>query len=114
MRNQEPSHESTVWETSGGARTAPPDPTKLRASSLGLRLLGFPDTDVACLRHDEQTDDETHRRHHDGVDQGIPDATARQKGGGGDERHEAPAPAVADVVGHGNGRVADPAREVLS
>src|SRR4029453_11083531 len=91
---------STVWGTSGGARTAPPDPTKLRASRLGLRLLGFPDTDVARLRHDEQTDDETHRRNHDGANKSIPAAPARQKSGGGDERHEAPAPALRVVVGH--------------
>src|SRR6266513_4601783 len=79
----------------------------------GLGLLLTPDTVVARFRHHEKADEETHRRHCNGVDQGITHAAGRQKCRGGDERHQAPAPAVADVVGHGNGRVADPAWEIL-
>src|SRR5882762_10640545 len=99
------------WEpgsTSDGHR---PEATESRANSRGLR--GTPNTIVARLRHHKQADEETHRRHRNGVDQGTAHAAGRQKCGGGDEWHQAPAPTVADGVGHGKGRVADSARKIL-
>src|SRR5438093_3425762 len=100
------------WGKRAGPGQPRPEAAKLRANGLGL--LGIPNTDVARFRHHKQADEETDRWHRNGVDQSIADAAAGQKCGGGDEGHQAPAPAVADVVGHGNGRVADPAREILS
>ena len=42
-----------------------------RAHRLRVGLIGTPDTIVAGFRHDKQTDDETHRRHDDRIDQGA-------------------------------------------
>src|SRR5882672_7750162 len=100
-------------ETRAGLKYTPPRPetTESRANSRGLR--GTPNTIVARLRHHKQADEEAHRRHRNRVDQGTAHAAGRQKCGGGDEWHQAPAPTVADVVGHGNGRVADSAWKIL-
>src|SRR5712671_882918 len=83
------------------------------SGSRGGAVCGNPNTVVTRLRHYEHADDETHRRDHNGVDQRIAHASGGKKRCGGDERHQTPAPAVADVVGHGNRRVADPAWKVL-
>src|SRR6266853_4866201 len=95
----------------GRGHDSPARRQQLRANSLGF--VGNPNAVVTCFRHYDQADDETHRRYHNGVDQGIAHASGGKKRGRGDERHQAPAPPVADVVGHGNRRVADPAWKIL-
>src|SRR5258706_3616091 len=95
----------------GRGHDSPARRQQLRSNSLGF--VGNPNAVVTCFRHYEQADDETHRRYHNGVDQGIGHAAGGKKCRGGDERHQTPAPAVADVVGHANGRIADPAWKVL-
>jgi hypothetical protein len=71
----------------------------------------FPDAHVAGLRHEDQAQDQAHGGDSDRVDQRISETAGRLKRRRGDERHQAAAPAIANHVGHGDGRVANPAGE---
>jgi hypothetical protein len=83
------------------------------AHLLGLCLLPFmfPDAHFVRLGHEEEAQDQAHRRNRDRVDQCIGETAGRLIRGRGDERDQAAAPAIADHVGHGYRRVADPAGE---
>src|SRR5258706_2420195 len=70
----------------GRGHDSPARRQQLRANSLGF--VGSPNAVVTCFRHYEQADDETHRRYHNGVDQGIAHASGGKKCRGGDERHQ--------------------------
>src|SRR5260221_24722 len=74
------------WRKAGRAHDSPARRQQLRANSLGF--VGNPNAVVTRFRHYEHADDETHRRHHNGVDQGIAHASGGQKCGGSDERHQ--------------------------
>src|SRR5438876_10671604 len=87
---------------------------KLRAAARRFDRAFLPDAVLARLRHHEDGDQEHDGRHHDGIDQRIADAVRPEVHRGGDDRDEAAAPSVADVVRDRHRRVADARREELS
>src|SRR4030095_2828834 len=83
------------------------------ASELSVRpaLLWIPNAYLARLRHQEESKYEAHRWNRDAVEQRVGEAPGGRKGRRGDKRYQSAPPTVADVVGHGDRRVADSAGE---
>src|SRR6516165_5234752 len=71
----------------------------------------FPNAHFAGLGHQEQAQDEAHRRNGDRVDQRISETARRLIRRCGDEWHQAATPTVADHIRHGYCCVTDPAGE---
>src|SRR5216683_7218953 len=82
-------------------------------SRSGFCLGRFPDADVPSFRHQEKGKDEAHSGNDDWIEQCVPEAAGRRERRRRDERHQAAAPAVADVIWHRHRGVADAGREEL-
>src|SRR2546421_8894247 len=74
---------------------------------LGSNRCRVPDAYLACFRHQEDGDYETHRRHQDRAQQRVTDAAGRAESRRRDERHQSYTPAAADVVWHRHRRATD-------
>ena len=72
-----------------------------------------PDAPLTRFRHQEQAEHESDRRNGNRVDQRVTEATRRGISRRRDEGHQAAAPAIADVIRHGDRSVADPAGEIF-
>src|SRR5262249_47585700 len=76
----------------------PPTSKQLRPGARRLDGAFFPDAVFARLGHHEDRDEEHDGGDHDWIDKRVAHAARREIHRGGDDRHEASAPAVADVV----------------